>query len=132
MLQKLVPLSLISIALIGSAGAQVQDYCPSSGADCRIVNISNWSGALVNKVNIIQQPTDGACAKDDRTVNQQMARSVEFQVRVNKACKYKIKFKTVSQCTGDKTAFFTPNKFSKGASEALLEGECSDLKTRVE
>ena len=132
MFQKLVPLSVLSIALAGSAAAQVQDYCPPSGADCRIVNISNWSGALVNKVNVIQQPTDGACTKDDRTINQEMARSVEFLVRVNKACKYKIKFKTVSQCTGDKTAFFTPKKFSNGASEALLQGECSDLKTKVE
>ncbi len=132
MIQKLVPLSLFSIALLGSATAQVEDYCPSSGADCRIVNVSNASSARVNKVNIIQQPTDGACSKDERTVKQEMAPSVEYQIRVNKACKYKVKFKTVSQCTGDKTAYFTPDKFSNGASEVLLEGECSDLKTRVE
>lgn len=132
MLQKCVSISLFSLALIGSAAAQVEDYCPSSGADCRIVNISNASGATVNKVNIIQQPTDGACAKDDRTVKQEMAPSVEYQVRLNKACKYKVKFKTVSQCTGDKSAYFTPEKFSNGASEALLRGECSDLKAKVE
>ena len=132
MLQKCVSISLFSLALIGSAAAQVEDYCPPSGADCRIVNISNASGATVNKVNIIQQPTDGACAKDDRTVNQEMAPSVEYQVRVNKACKYKVKFRTVSQCTGDKTAYFTPEKFSNGVSEALLRGECSDLKAKVE
>jgi hypothetical protein len=131
MLQKVVSISLFAITIAGSAAAQVEDYCPSSSADCRIVNVSNASGATVNKVNIIQQPTDGACAKDDRTIKREMAPSVEYQVRVNKACKYKVKFKTVSQCTGDKTAYFTPDKFSSGASEVLLHGDCSDLKASI-
>ena len=132
MFQKLTSISLFSLALIGSAGAQSTDYCPSSGAECKTVNISNWSGAVVKNVNIIQQPTDGACSKDERTFPENMARSVEFQVRLNKACKYKVKFRTLSQCTGDKTAYFTPKKFANGVSEALLQGECSDLKTKVE
>ena len=132
MFQKCVSLSVFSLALIASAAAQSMDYCPPDSANCKTVNISNWSGAVVKNVNIIQQPTDGACSKDDRTFTDNMARSVEFQARLNKACKYKVKFRTVSQCTGDKTAYFTPKKFSNGASEALLRGECSDLKTKVE
>jgi hypothetical protein len=120
---------MFSLALIGSAAAQSTDYCPPDSANCKTVNISNWSEAVVKNVNIIQQPTDGACTKDDRTFTENMARSVEFQARLNTVCKYKVKFRTVSQCTGDKTAYFTPKKFSNGASEAPLQGECSDLKT---
>ena len=132
MFPKLCSFSLFSLALIGSAAAQSTDYCPPDGADCKTVNISNWSGALVKNVNIIQQTSDGACPKVERTFPENLSTREEFSVRLNKACKYKVKFRTVSQCTGDKTAYFTPEKFSNGVSEALLRGECSDLKAKVE
>ncbi|MEM7329377.1 MAG: hypothetical protein AAF437_11595 [Pseudomonadota bacterium] len=112
------------------------DFCGSDN-ECQNMGVYNRSAALVTSVVITQEKTDGACALDERTYSQNLTGvgganmdGDGFTVSVSPNCQYKIKFKTTSGCTGDKTTHLTPSNFENGKQYVELKGGCGSLDTR--
>ena len=126
----------LAAAVCGTAMAE-DNFC-SEGDSCIEVEIHNRSAALVKSVKIEQHTTDGACEYSDNTFSQNLSgtggdnmEGDSFMVDLDKSCKYKIKFKTSSGCTGDKTTHLTPEDFADSKSLAQLRGACGSLKVKT-
>lgn len=131
MLKKAVFLSFASIALLGSASAELKtSYCDVG--KCSKVKIKNNATVVVKSVTIIQQPTDGQCTKDERKISENLTRGFSHMIRVRDDCKYTVKFKTTSGCTGDKSAKLTPKKLQKAKDQVELTGACGSLKIKFD
>nr|WP_070958942.1 hypothetical protein [Hyphomonas sp. Mor2] len=120
---------LLALTLSSAANAEA-NFCGING-DCADITIKNISSALVTAVKIEQHTTDGACKYADNNYSQNLSGWSEesFEVALNVNCKYKIKFKTTSGCSGDKTTHLTPENFAAGKEKVQLEGACGSLKT---
>lgn len=135
MLLKSLYLSLAALALSGPALAS-KNFCGEI-SDCRKIRISNEASVLVTSVTVTQQPTDGACTKDQRHYGQNLRSANKnlsadaFNIFVNPACKYKIKYKTTPGCIGDKTGYLTSQKFADLANYVALKKACGSLKVKV-
>ena len=103
----------------------------ASDAQCQKIKIQNRSSALVKTVIVTQQKTGNACTRDERKFKDNLKRNDKFWVSMTPTCTYKIRFKTESPCSGDSTAYMTPNKFSKGMDTVLLKSDCYNLQTKV-
>ena len=134
MLKKALPLSLISLALVGTASAQFdrpdEDFCTRQ-APCVMSRTSNQSQKTMKSVTITQQPTNGACTKVKRKIDRKLRSYEDFRVKVNPTCKYTIEFNAGSGCKGDKKAYLTPEKFKERRVNAHIKGKCDHLKTSV-
>lgn len=133
---KFFALSGVIIAMAGPAAAQAS-FC---GVDqtCLGLKVINNSSALVTSVKLTQESTSGACTKDARRVTRNLAGIAggsgggggeSFTIGVNTACQYKVKYKTTSGCTGNKTAHMTVKKFAAGQTYVDLSGSCGSLET---
>lgn len=135
MLKKALPLSLLVLTLAGTvAAAESLSYCASdteTGDQCRKIKIQNKSSALVKTVIVTQRKTGNVCTRDERKLKDNLKRNDKFSVFLTPTCSYKIRFKTESPCSGDSTAYMTPNKFSKGMDTVLLKSDCYTLQTKV-
>ncbi len=130
MLNKILALSLIAFAAIGTAHAD-QGYCNAGTDGCKKLEILNDSSTTVTSVTLIQQPTDGSCAKDEHKYTRNLAPYGEnFKIYVDTKCKYTFKFKTSSGCTGNKKGQITPQNFKDGQKKAVLKYDCGTLKAK--
>lgn len=130
MSKKALPLCLISLALLGTAHAN-EDYCDPGSEGCKRLEILNDSSTTVTSTTIIQQPTDGTCAKDERIFTRNLAPyGNNFKIYVDTNCKYTFKFKTLSGCTGNKKGQITPQNFKDGHKKAVLKYDCGTLKAK--
>lgn len=130
-----VALALIGIAAADSGTSGDTNFCPTGtkpeSETCKTLKLFNRAGTTVKAVNVIQQPNEGACAKDERHYPENLGDEEILRITVNPACKYKIRFKTKSKCSGDSTAYMTPSKFADNKNTVLLHGKCESLKTKV-
>ncbi len=135
MLQNILPLSLFLLTVAGTeTAAESPTYCSAetdSGENCREIKIQNKSSALVKTVIVTQQKSNDTCARDERKFKDNLDRNDKFWVSMTSTCTYKIRFKTESPCSGDSTAYMTPNKFSKGMDTVILKSDCYNLQTKV-
>ena len=125
----------VAAGLSGAAFAD-GDFCGDAGS-CRDMGVYNRSAALVTSVVITQEKTDGACTLDERKFTKNLnglgGENMDgdgFTVSANTKCKYKIKFKTTSGCTGDKTAHMKPGNFAENKTYVELKNGCGTLDTR--
>ena len=117
------------------AGGTAANFCTSETADCESIRIENQAPVTVTKVNLTQEKTDGACAKKEETISQNLSGTItgsfgEFVLaKFDRSCQYKVKFVTTSGCTGDKTAHFKVGNFPLKYNAVVLKGGCGTLKT---
>ncbi len=130
----------LGIAWVGIAAAEVKtdadtNFCPAAtkpeSETCRTLKLFNVSGVSAKAVNVIQQPNEAGCAKDERTITQNIPDQEILRITVSPVCKYKVRFKTKSACSGDSTAYMTASKFAENKNTIFLAGKCSQLKTKV-
>jgi len=130
----------IGFAWVGTAAADVKtdadtSFCPAGAKPesetCKTLKLFNQSGVSAKAVNVIQQPNEAGCTKDERRFTDNIPDGRILQIQVNPACKYKIRFKTKSACSGDSTAYMTPSKFAENKNTVYLTGKCPQLKTEV-
>lgn len=136
MLRRIAVLSLAYAVLLSPAFAN-EDFC-GDAESCKEMSVFNRSAALVTSVTITQEKTNGDCVIDKRTFSKNLngvgGESMDgdgFTIQANSTCKYKIKYKTTSGCTGDKTGHFTPKGISTNKNYAELTGACGSLKVKV-
>ncbi|MEL6724369.1 MAG: hypothetical protein AAFP81_11350 [Pseudomonadota bacterium] len=127
----------IAIAWVGSAAADSSyNSCPAGAKPesetCKTLKLFNKAGVTAKSVNVIQQPNEAGCTKDERHYSENLGDEEILRVKVDPRCKYKIRFKTKSSCSGDSTAYMTPSKFADGKNTVFLHGKCSSLKTKVD
>lgn len=128
--------SAIAIAWVSSAAADSSsNFCPAGAKPesetCKTLKLFNKSGVTAKAVNVIQQPNETGCTKDERHYSENLGDEEIFRLKVAPKCKYKIRFKTKSDCSGDSTAYMTSSKFADGKNTVFLHGECENLKTKV-
>lgn len=130
----------IALASSGLATAEVKtdantNFCTTAtqpeGGTCKTLKLFNQSGVSAKAVNVIQQPNEAGCTKDDRRFTKNIPDQRILQIKVNTACKYKVRFKTKSRCSGDSTAYMTARKFAENKNTVFLKGKCTNLKTEV-
>ena len=131
---------VIVLILIGGATAEMKNstdtsFCPTAAKPesdtCKSLKLFNRSNDTVKAINIIQQPNEAGCTKDERRYTKNLEDETIRLVTVNPTCKYKIRFKTSSRCSGDSTAYMTPRKFAENKNTVYLKGNCKNLKTEV-
>lgn len=131
-------IALISVATLTPLSAMAsadKDFCGERTA-CQDMGVYNRSAALVTSVTITQEQTDGACTEDKRTFTQNLSGlgganmdGDGFTISANSSCRYKVKFKTTSGCTGDKSNHMEPSDFSTKNYIELVNG-CGTLKAK--
>lgn len=136
LLTRTLAAATLTVALAGTALAD-SDFCGDAGS-CQEMGVYNRSAALVTSVVITQEKTDGACTLDERTITQNLtgisgnnAEGEGFTINANTNCQYKVKFKTTSGCTGDKTTHMTPKNFENGKNYVELKGACGSLNAKT-
>lgn len=126
-------------ALAGAAHA-TEGYCDADEEGCTQVKIFNGSSALVKSVKVTQQTTEGACdvvehkySKNLSTVGGGSAgiRPKSITLHFSDTCRYKVKFKTTSGCTGDKVGHIGPSRFAEGQNAVGLLHDCGSLKVGI-
>lgn len=127
------------VAISGAAHAS-EGYCDAGEKDCTSVKIFNGSSALVKSVKVTQQTTDGACEKVEHKYSKNLStvgggsvgiRPKSITLHFKNTCRYKVKFKTTSGCTGDKVGHIGPSAFAKGKNAVGLLHDCGSLKVGV-
>lgn len=136
---------VLAALLIGSAHvfvgpvaqASEVNFCDSDDNGCLKAWVENRSSALVTAVNITEQHGDDSCegglkkTQDNNMVGGAgAAEGAEFSFRAKKICKYKVKFKTTSGCTGDKVQHLTPSDFKDGYYVVKLDNACGTLNAK--
>jgi len=136
-----VPAALLifcSLAPFGPiAQASEVNFCDSEDNGCLKVWVENRSSALVTAVNITEQHGDDSCEGGlKKTQDRNMvggagaAEGAEFSFRAKEICKYKVKFKTTSGCSGDKVQHLTPSNFEDGYHVVKLDNACGTLNAK--
>jgi hypothetical protein len=133
MLTKAACLSLVSLVLSGTAIADQYSFCADDAEKtsdtCSKIKVINKINVKVRSVNFIQLPTDGACSKDERNFSENLYEGEYGYVYIDPTCNYKVRFITSKGCSGDSTAYITPEKLASGKNTVSLEGKCETLKT---
>ncbi|MEL6829387.1 MAG: hypothetical protein AAFO63_04550 [Pseudomonadota bacterium] len=132
--------TLLSAALItltaGVAQADVS-FCTDNG-NCVKAHLENVSSATVKSTKITQEKGANDCEGGiEKTISQNLTGGTKLTpgekvtFYVDKRCKYKVKFKTTSGCTGDKTTHISSGDLGAGTNVARIEGACGTLKTKT-
>ncbi|MEL7108782.1 MAG: hypothetical protein AAGL99_05910 [Pseudomonadota bacterium] len=129
--------ALILMGILASAGtahASEINFCDSDEGGCIKAWVENRSSALVTAVNITEQNGDDSCdgglkktEEKNMVGGARVAEGAEFAFYAKKICKYKVKFKTTSGCTGDKVQHLKPSDFADGYYVVKLNNACGTL-----
>lgn len=124
----------LALICAGSAYASEVNFCDADEGGCTKAWVENRSSALVTAVNITEQHGDDSCEGGLKKTQEQnmvggarVAEGAEFAFYAKKICKYKIKFKTTSGCTGDKVQHLKPSDFEDGYFVVKLNNACGTL-----
>lgn len=139
-IRSVVSATLLSAALIpltaGLAHAEVS-FCTDDG-NCVKAHLENVSSSTVTSTNITQEAGKNDCEGGiKKTVSQNLVGGTKLTpgnktvFYVDKRCKYKVKFKTTSGCSGDKTTHLSSADIREGNNVARIEGGCGTLKTKT-
>jgi len=122
------------LASAETAHASEINFCDADEARCTKAWVENRSSALVTAVNITEQHGDDSCDGGLKKTQEQnmvggarVAEGAEFAFYAKKFCKYKVKFKTTSGCTGDKVQHLKPSDFADGYYVVKLNNACGTL-----
>ncbi|MEM9572424.1 MAG: hypothetical protein AAF996_13250 [Pseudomonadota bacterium] len=123
--------------LAPNAQASEVNFCEAGTDGCLKAWVENRSSALVKAVNITEQNGDDSCDGGlKKTQERNMvggagaAEGAEFAFYAKTICKYKVKFKTTSGCTGDKVQHLTPSDFDDGYFVVKLDNACGTLNAK--
>ena len=122
---------LTSLAVLGTATAEIKTNFCQFDDDCTRVNLRNLATVVVKSVIVTQHATDALCQRDERTISENLPVQQSYSIRVDDSCSYHIKFKTTSGCAGDKKGKITPSNMSNGKNTVSLEGGCGTLNVRT-
>lgn len=125
-------------ASIGLAAADVPSFCNAGEANCVKAHLENVSSATVKSTDITQEAGKNNCDGGiKKTISQNLTGGTKLTpgekvtFYVDKRCKYKVKFKTTSGCSGDKTTHISSADLGAGENVARIEGGCGTLKTKT-
>lgn len=136
MKKKLLFLALVPLAFVGIASANT-DFCGDI-EDCREIQVKSSATVVVESVTVTQQPTDGACEKDQRKFTKNLLAvqgknfvPSKFKFYANPNCKYRIRYNTTAGCAGQKSGLMTLSKFERHLRYVELKHACGTLKVRI-
>lgn len=126
------------MASLGLANAEEASFCNIDEGNCVKAHLENVSSATITSTKVTQEAGKNACIGGiEKTISQNLTGGTKLSpgekvtFYVDKTCKYKVKFKTTSGCTGDKTTHLSSSDIQSGSNTARIEGGCGTLKTKT-
>ena len=127
------------LILGGAANAEAASFCNVDEPNCVKLYVKNSASATVKSVKLTQEQGSKTCKggvektiKKNVTGGTSITPGEKVAFYADQSCKYKVKFKTTSGCTGDKTTHFNSDDFISGRNLAELSGACGTLKTKTD
>lgn len=136
MLTKAACLSLFSLILSGTAIADQYSFC-ADGAEqasdtCSKIKVINKINVKVRSVNFIQQPTDGACGKDERNFSENLYEGEYGYVYIDPTCNYKVRFITSKGCSGDFHRVYHSRETRLWKEHGVAQGQMRDTENFIQ
>lgn len=122
---------LSSLTFSAEVEADVINACKGTSNDCKTVHIINGALITVNRVDITETKRSKAAGCQKRTwrIKRNLAGTYDrYDVQLNKACEYEIRFHVRDDCRGRKRDKLTVKNMKNGRNRFRLHGGCGSLK----
>jgi hypothetical protein len=116
--------------LAGSAFAVDVNFC-KSGDSCVDGLVKNKAAVIVTRTHITQEGKHG-CEKIEKTIEKNLTKGgAKIDLKIDKECRYKVRFTTTDGCTGDKEGQISSSEAEEGKTAAYLTGGCGTLNVKI-